>query len=59
MVAARDLPCLRRFYEDGLGWTLPAARSIIYKVGNSILMFLDAAYLAQESGVVAVPHRKA
>jgi uncharacterized protein len=57
MVSARDVPSLRRFYEDGLGWTPwmpPTALSIMYAVGTSILVFLDADYLAQESGIPAV-----
>ncbi len=57
MVGAKDIDGLRRFYEDGLGWTMwmpPSAGSVAYKVGTSVLIFVDAAYLAQESGIPAV-----
>jgi uncharacterized protein len=57
MVSAKDVPALRRFYEDGLGWTPwmpPTPLSIMYEVGTSILVFLDADYLARESGIPAV-----
>jgi predicted lactoylglutathione lyase len=57
MVSAKDVPALRRFYEDGLGWTPwmpPTPLSIMYQVGTSILVFLDADYLARESGIPAV-----
>ena len=54
MVGAKDVSGLRRFYEDGLGWTpwMPASsQSVLYKVGTAILVFLDEAYQAQESGI--------
>jgi predicted lactoylglutathione lyase len=54
MVGAKDIGGLRRFYEGGLGWSSwgPASdQSIMYKVGTSVLVFLDADYLAAESGV--------
>lgn len=62
MVSARDLATLRAFYEDGLGWSpwAPAsAASVMYKVGTSVLVFLDADYLAAESGVAATATPKA
>jgi predicted lactoylglutathione lyase len=57
MVSAKDVPALRRFYEDGLGWTpwMPATSlSIMYQVGTSILVFLDADYQEKQSGIPAV-----
>lgn len=57
MVGTSDIAVLRRFYEEGLGWSprLPAsALSVMYQVGTSLLVFLDAAYLASESGIAAV-----
>lgn len=57
MVSANDIAALRNFYEAGLGWTpwMPASdSSVMYKVGTSILVFLNAAYLAHESGIEAV-----
>lgn len=54
MVPAADVPALRRFYEDGLGWEVwgPAMESsIMYKVGTSVIVFLNRDYLAAESGV--------
>lgn len=58
MRGARDLAGLRRFYEQGLGWTVwqdPSAVAVMYKVGTSVLVFLDAEYLAKESGVPIGP----
>lgn len=57
MVGASDIATLRRFYEQGLGWSpwMPAAEgSVAYKVGTSVLIFVNSVYLAQESGVRAV-----
>jgi len=57
MVGAKDIDVLRRFYEDGLGWSpwMPATPgSTAYKVGTSILIFVNSAYLASESGIPAV-----
>jgi predicted lactoylglutathione lyase len=53
MVGAMDIQSLRRFYELGLGWApwrAGGSGSIMYKVGYSVLVFLDAAYLAKERG---------
>ena len=53
MTGAQDVPKLRAFYEGGLGWTHwgPAsAMSVTYKVGHSVIVFLNAAYLAHERG---------
>ena len=53
MSGAQDIPKLRAFYEDGLGWTpwMPANEgAIMYKVGHSVLVFLNGGYLAQERG---------
>jgi len=53
MTGAQDIPKLRAFYEDGLGWTPwmpPNDASVLYKVGQSVLVFLNAGYLAQERG---------
>lgn len=62
MVSARDIAALRAFYEDGLGWTpwMPAtAGSAAYKVGTAVLIFVNADYLASESGVPATGTSKA
>ena len=48
MVGATDIQALRRFYEQGLGWTSwrsGGSGSIMYKVGYSVLVFLNADYL--------------
>lgn len=53
MTGAQDIPKLRAFYEGGLGWAPwgPSSdASVLYKVGHSVLVFLPAAYLAQERG---------
>ncbi|HEX8605027.1 MAG TPA: VOC family protein [Pseudoduganella sp.] len=53
MTGARDIAALRKFYEAGLGWQpwLPATpASAAYKVGHSVLMFLNGDYLARERG---------
>ena len=53
MTAARDIPRLRSFYEQGLGWKPwgPASpMSAMYRVGHSVLVFLNADYLAKERG---------
>ena len=57
MVSAKDINALRAFYEQGLGWTpwMPASDgSVAYKVGTTVLIFVNAAYLAHESGIAAV-----
>lgn len=62
MVSAKDIPALRAFYEDGLGWSpwMPAtAGSAAYKVGTAVLIFVNADYLAKESGVPATDTAKA
>lgn len=54
MVGTKDIAAIRRFYEDGLGWRTwaPASpRSVSYSVGLGVMVFLDANYLARESGV--------
>jgi 3-hydroxyisobutyrate dehydrogenase len=56
MVGVKDMAKLRKFYEQGLGWTnwIPADdNQAMYKVGGSILVLLPAPYLAAESGVPA------
>lgn len=56
MTGAKDIATLRRFYEDGLGWAPwlpPTSASALYEVGTAVLVFLDADYLARESGVPA------
>jgi len=53
MTGAQDIARLRAFYEQGLGWTNwgPASSgSVMYKVGHSVLVFLNDAYLAAERG---------
>jgi predicted lactoylglutathione lyase len=57
MVSANDIAALRAFYEQGLGWTpwMPAsAGSVAYKVGTAVLIFVNADYLAHESGIEQV-----
>lgn len=57
MVGTNDVAVLRSFYEEGLGWTPwapPSPMSVMYKTGTAVIVFLDAAYLAAESGVEAV-----
>jgi len=54
MVGAKDVAALRTFYEQGLGWVSwgPASgQSVMYKLGATVLVFLDARYLAAESGL--------
>jgi predicted lactoylglutathione lyase len=55
MIGATDVQALRRFYEQGLGWTPwrsggSGSGSIMYKVGYSVLVFLKADYLSKERG---------
>jgi predicted lactoylglutathione lyase len=53
MIGAADIAALRRFYENGLGWTpwrTGGSGSIMYKVGESVLVFLDRNFLARERG---------
>jgi predicted lactoylglutathione lyase len=53
MTGAQDIGKLRSFYEDGLGWRpwMPAtAAQTAYKVGHSVLVFLNGGYLASERG---------
>ena len=61
MVSAKDIHALRSFYEQGLGWTpwMPASEgSVAYKVGISVLIFVNDAYLAHESGIAAAETSK-
>ena len=53
MIGATDIAALSRFYEHGLGWTLwrkGGSGSTMYKLGDSLLVFLDRSYLAAERG---------
>jgi predicted lactoylglutathione lyase len=53
MTGAQDVAKLRAFYEGGLGWTTwgPSSEmSVMYKVGHSVIVFLNGGYLAQERG---------
>jgi predicted lactoylglutathione lyase len=53
ITGARDIAKLRAFYETGLGWTpwgSGSDMSVMYKVGHSVLVFLNGGYLAQERG---------
>lgn len=57
MVGAKDIGMLRQFYETGLGWSpwMPASDgSVAYKVGTSVLIFVNADYLSHESGIPAM-----
>jgi catechol 2,3-dioxygenase-like lactoylglutathione lyase family enzyme len=59
MVGTRDIAAQRRFYEAGLGWqpwAPPTQRSVSYSLGSGLVVFLDADYLAAESGVPAGPN---
>jgi uncharacterized protein len=53
MIGAANIATLSRFYEDGLGW-IPwrkgGSGSTMYKVGDSVLVFIDRSYLAAERG---------
>jgi len=54
MTGAKDVPSLRAFYEQGLGWSPWGQASgtlAMYKLGTTVLVFLPAAYLAVESGI--------
>lgn len=54
MTGAYDVPKLRAFYEQGLGWTPwgQATETLaMYKLGTAVLVFMPAAYLAAESGI--------
>jgi predicted enzyme related to lactoylglutathione lyase len=60
MIPANDTKALRTFYEDGLAWTSwGAPGSSSYKVGTSVLVFVNAKYLAAESGLPALVAPKA
>jgi predicted lactoylglutathione lyase len=62
MIGAQDIPKLRSFYEEGLGWyPWPGGKtgSAMYKVGHSIVVFLKGDYLAQERGEPLSPGSKA
>jgi predicted lactoylglutathione lyase len=53
MIGTADIALLSRFYEDGLGWTAwrrGGSGSVMYKVGESLLVFIDQNYLAAERG---------
>lgn len=53
MTGANDIVKLRAFYEDGLGWNNwgPVSEyTVMYKVGHSVLVFLNRDYLAKERG---------
>lgn len=54
MNPVRDVAALRAFYERGLGWTtwgpdMPG--SVMYRLGTSILVFVNRDYLAKEAGI--------
>jgi uncharacterized protein len=53
MIGAANIAALSRFYEDGLGWApwrKGGSGSVMYKVGDSVLVFIDRSYLAAERG---------
>jgi len=53
MTGAQDIAKLRAFYEEGLGWMPwipPSSASVLYKVGHSVVVFLDGGYLEKERG---------
>jgi predicted lactoylglutathione lyase len=54
MNPVRDVAALRAFYEGGLGWTtwgpdMPG--SVMYRLGTSVLVFVNQDYLAKEAGI--------
>lgn len=56
MVPTRDIAAIRQFYEVGLGWSTWGPQSpisVMYRAGTAVIVFLDAAYLAKESGIEA------
>ena len=61
MVGAQDIARLRTFYEAGLGWTTwgpVSPGAVMYKVGHSVVVFLNGAYLAAERGTPVTPGGK-
>jgi catechol 2,3-dioxygenase-like lactoylglutathione lyase family enzyme len=53
MIGTANIAALCRFYEEGLGWTawrMGGSGSAMYKVGDSVLAFIDRSYLAVERG---------
>lgn len=53
MIGTVDVPALRQFYENGLGWKpwrAGGSGSIMYKVGHAILVFIVEKHLADERG---------
>jgi predicted lactoylglutathione lyase len=53
MIGTANIAALSRFYEHGLGWTSwrkGGSGSMMYKVGDSLLVFIDRSYLAAERG---------
>jgi predicted lactoylglutathione lyase len=53
MIGTANITALSRFYELGLGWTpcrTGGSGSIMYKVGELLLVFIDRSYLATERG---------
>lgn len=54
MLPARDLAALRKFYVDGLGWSIwgsDTPGSLMLQAGTTAIAFLDRDYLAAESGI--------
>ncbi len=54
MNPVRDIAAIRSFYEVGLGWKtwgpdMPG--SVIYRLGTSVLVFVNRDYLAKEAGI--------
>jgi hypothetical protein len=57
-VGVPDIAKLRRFYEDGLGWSnwIPAdANQGMGRLGSCVLSLLPVGYLASECGVPVAP----
>ena len=57
MIPVNDAAALRTFYQEGLGWTPWGGGG--FKVGTSVLVFVNAGYLAKESGLPAGTASKA
>ena len=53
MIGTANLTALSQFYEGGLGWTpwrKGGSGSLMYKLGDALLVFIDQGYLAAERG---------
>ncbi|NBU84808.1 MAG: VOC family protein [Sphingomonadaceae bacterium] len=54
MNPVRDIAAIRAFYEAGLGWSIWGPEmpgSVMYRLGTSVLVFVNRDYLAKEAGI--------